>query len=334
MKIKKAILVFFTMIMSSVVVGKGVDSSREEGLRRIAGESRTSSFNEMVVRHAKRLCNGGFYRVFAQDGRDFIEFWNTAHEVNLDLEKAYTCMRLFHNNIKSCELIDNTVIEQITGTMPQLLDRYFEKKDDKESEFQVMKNNVEDLMLGRFTDQLDTFQTEPDVFLAKLSTDIIGLVKSRLTIIKQEEEEYMFKEKLRGMTIRFIDTMINKMIWYEDAYQGIWQSFISVADNLHTLGSRNILDEQDNLDELWDSLTRRFVWFLDFKGSLLPVEFYEQIEEDLKNNVVFFLEVDEQDEGIKSKKEMIAEAIIKAKAKAIAYEQKGFITDQTVMLKG
>ena len=56
----------------------------------------------------------------------------------------------------------------------------------------------------------------------------------------------------------------------------------------------------------------------------------ESIEEDLKNNVVFFLEVEEQDEGIKSKKEMIADAIVKAKAKAIALEQNGLFTDQAV----
>ena len=51
----------------------------------------------MVVRHAKRMCNKRFYETYAQDGRDFIEFWLTADEIGLDLEKAYTCMRLFFN---------------------------------------------------------------------------------------------------------------------------------------------------------------------------------------------------------------------------------------------
>ena len=302
----------------------------EDGLRSAVSESRTASFNEMIVRHAKRLCSGGFSKVFSQDGRDFVGFWDTANDVNLDLEKAYTCMRLFSNNIKSTELIDHTVATQVLAPMPQFLGRYFEKDTAKQSEFSLIRDNIEDMLLGRFTDQLDTFQTQPDLFISKLSTDVSSLVKSRLTIIKQEDEEADFREKMRAITIRFIDTTLNKLIWYEDSYQSIWSSIITIGDNLHSLGTCGILDDQDNLDELWDSLVRRFVWFLDFKGSLLPVEFYNQIEEDLKNNVVFFLEVEEQDEGIKSKKEMIAEAIVKAKAKAIALEQNGLFTDQAV----
>ncbi|MCK4517648.1 hypothetical protein KAT92_02650 [Candidatus Babeliales bacterium] len=306
------------------------NSPEENGLRLACAESRTASFNEMVVRHAKRLCNGGFSKVFSQDGRDFISFWDTANDVNLDIEKAYTCMRLFSNNIKSTELIDHTVATQILAPMPQFLGKYFEKDTAKKSELSLIRENIEDMLLGQFTDKLDTFQTQPDLFISKLSSDVVNLVKSRLTIIKQEDEEQDFREKLRAITIRFIDTTLNKLIWYEDSYQSVWQSVITIGDQLHTLGFRGILDDQDSLDELWDSLVRRFVWFLDFKGSLLPVEFYEQIEEDLKNNVVFFLEVEEQDEGIKSKKEMIAEAIVKAKAKAIALEQNGLFTDQAV----
>jgi len=42
------------------------------------------------------------------------------------------------------------------------------------------------------------------------------------------------------------------------------------------------------------------------------------------------LEFKEQDEGIVSKKETIAEALLKAKARAIAYERSGIIATQTV----
>jgi len=285
------------------------------------------SFDDMVVRHAKRLCNGDLHEIFSQDGRDFIDFWVTANEVNLDLEKVYTCQRLFYNNVKYCELIDYTVVEQVLKMTPQIFEKHFEKKKEKGNQFGFIRDNVEDLMLNRFTQNLDHFQSEPDIFITKLSKDITGIVKSRLTMIRQEEEEQNFKEKLRNIIVRFADMIVNKLIWYENDYQRIWPSFISIADHLHTIGIRGIIDDQDNLDELWDSLVKRFVWYLDLKGSVLPVEFYKQIEEDLKNNVVFFLEV-EQDEGIKTKKEVVAQAVIKAKAKSIAYERNGLITDQ------
>lgn len=321
MKIKRIISLFSTFCV--LYIGCAGGEHDAYGMMR---ESRTSSFNEMVVRHAKRLCNGGLYNIFSQDGRDFVDFWFTAKEVNLDLEKAYTCLRLFYNNIKSCELIDYTVVNQVLNTTPKLFERYFELDSSKIGELNVVRENIEDLMLGRFTEGLDKFQSAPDIFLTNLSSDVTEIVKSRLMFIRQEEEEKEFREKLRNIIIRFSDLIINKTIWYEHEYERIWSSFIGMADNLHKMGTYGIIQDQDNLDELWDSLVRRFVWYLDLKGSILPVGFYEQIEEDLKNNVVFFLEVDEQDDGIIPKKQLIQNAIVRAKAKAIAGE-KGIFTD-------
>lgn len=302
----------------------------QPGLRKIASESKTASFNEMLVRHAKRLCNSGLCRVFPHDGRDFIDFWHTANEVNLDVFKAYECMRLFGNNIKSCEVIDNTVIEQILSPLSEQLSRYFDpiSVNDEDEVSIIQRDDVEDLLLGKFTEQLDQFQSSPDLFLSRLSNDIVKMVKSQMTIIKQEQEEKEFKEKLRMSTVRLLDTVLGKSIWYTQQHETIWSSFISVADKLHALGLKGIIDDQDYLDELWDSHTRRFVWYLDFKGQSLPISFYEQIEADLKNKVVFFLEAGEQDEGIVSKKEMIIKAVAAAKAKSIAYEKGGLITGQ------
>lgn len=298
----------------------------------VVAESQTASLNDMVVRHAKRMCNKNFYETFSQDGRDFVEFWLTANEVKLDLEKAYTCMRLFYNNTKSCHIVDYTVVDQVSKVMPQLFEKHFTSEINPDGQFRLIRGNVEDLMLDRFTDRYDSFQSQPDLFISKLSNDITKLVKSRLSVIKEEEEERELREKFRSLIIRFLDSSIGKLIWYEEAYRSIWPSFLSIADNLHTIGKRGIINDQDNLDELWDSLVRRFVWYLDFNGAALPVEFFEQIEEDLKNNVVFFLEVDEQDEGIRTKKEMIAQAILTAKTKALAYERQGVVTDQEIRI--
>jgi len=314
MKIKRiigAFCVFFAGLGGTVICHIGF-------------ESKTSSFNDMVVRHAKRLCNGGLCKVFEQDGRDFVDFWFTANEVNLDLEKAYTSLRLFYNNFKSCEAIDDTVVDRSLEVVPRLFDRYFSVDPAGIREINIVRDGVEDLLLENFTDKFEQFQVEPDIFISRISRDITDIVKSRVMFMQQEEEERQLREKFRNMIIRFSDLMLNKMIWYEEYYERIWPTVTSVADNLHRLGTRGILNDQDNLDELWDSLVRRFVWFLDFKGASLPVEFYEQIEDDLNSNSQLFLVLDEQDDGIVTKKDMIREAIIRAKAKAIAGE-KGLI---------
>ena len=72
------------------------------------------------------------------------------------------------------------------------------------------------------------------------------------------------------------------------------------------------------MDELWCSHIRRFQWYLDFKGASLPIDFYSQVEEDLKKGLVFCFEVEEQDDGITPKKEDFAKSVLSAKARAIA----------------
>jgi len=290
----------------------------------------TPSFGDLVVRYATRMCNNDFYNVFRQDGRDFIDFWMTAHDATLDLERGYTCMRLFYNNIKSCDLIDFSVVDHVSRIMPQFLERYFEKKRSSSGEFNVMKEKIEDCLLDNFAEKLDKFQLEPDIFISDLSLNLTNLVKSRISLVKQEEDENEFREKMRNIIIRFLDVSINKLVWYEDMYETIWSSFKSISNNLYNLGLKNIINDQDNLDELWDSLVRRFVWFLKEKGSVLPIELYKQIEEDLRSDVVFCLAVGEQDQNIKTKKEMIAEAVVRAKAQAIAFEKQGLIADEMI----
>jgi hypothetical protein len=337
MRIKKVFLLASRLVLllatSAFCLTGGVvcaDLPNIAPLRSVKKESKTDLFNESIVDHAKKLCNECMYKNFSHNGSGFIDFWFIANEGNLDLERAYSCTRLFYNNIKSCNIVDNTVVEHVSRTVPKLFCRYFEKKNRDIGSLEIIKDNVEDLMLGRFIDQHRKFQAQPDVFITKLSTDITNLVKIRFDMIRREKENEEFREKMRSMMIRFLDLIIGKTYWDPNSYISIWPSFMSIADKLYRIGRCGIINDQDNLDELWDSLVKRFVWYLDVHGSELPVEFYEQIEEDLKNRVVFFLEIDEQDKGIKRKKELIAEAVVNAKAKAIAYERGGIITDQVI----
>lgn len=279
-----------------------------------------------LVDHAKRLCNRGFHSVFSQDGGDFLDYWSTAREFNFDVEDAYTSLRLFFNNIKFCEVVDYTVVDQVVQHLPNLFCRYFDEKRAKRHQFACVQEGIEDLMLERFEIGSETFHTMPDVFITDLSKDVTGLVKSRMHVFRQEQEEWELREKFRNLVVRFLDSMINKAIWYRNDYHRIWESFVSIADGLHYIGIKGIINDQDNLDELWDSLVKRMVWYLDLEGHCLPLSFFEQIEEDLSNNAVAFLEVAEQDDGIMTKKELLQERVARVKARVIAYEQHGMIT--------
>ena len=324
MKTKNTISIFLNifLVCFSNLIGSNVSFVEEDGLRRIGSESKTSSFNEMLVDHAKSLCNDGFHSVFKEDCRPFLDFWNNACECNLDVEKAYTCMRLFHKSIKSCAFINHDVVENVLSEM-SALENYFNRQQVKKesSKYKNIYREVENLLLERYTDNFEQIQEKPTVFISLISSEVIDTVKTKINEIKQEEEEKEYRDGLQNITLRFFDEMLSRQYWYEESYQKIWPSFINVSEYLHKLANCGIIKCQDHLDELWDSHRRRFQNYLAIDGALLPVEFYEKIEEDLKNSLVFCFEAPEQDEGITTKKEEFAKSLLAAKTKAIACER-------------
>ena len=214
--------------------------------------------------------------------------------------------------------------------MPKLLEKYFETEEYKTPTLKSLSQNIEKELLFKFTEHLDFFHSEPNNFIKELSSTIGKLAKEELDNIQKAAEEKEIIERLRQVTIRFFEIALSKTIWNQNSPEGIWDSVNTIANGLQLLGVHGIVEHMDDLDDMLWSLTDRFCWFLDFAGSSLTLDFYEEIESDLESKVIFFLESPEQDDGIKTKKEVITEAILKAKAKAIAFEEKGIFSDQVL----
>lgn len=286
-------------------------------------------FNEAFSSYIKDIYNRqGYGKALSQDGSHIIEFLKLNNELNLDRTTVYVILRLFHNKMKSaeCELIDDTVAQQLLKEMPSLLENQFKEQEEKKLEsVTFIQSHTEELMLNAFINHLPKFQQQPDTFISGIAENIGDLVKQEITQIKikhqKEIVELESQIRLRSTIIRMFENILGKLVWNIKSYEGIWVSFITIANRLQLLGAHDIIDHMDDLDDLLWSLTHRFCWFLDFAGHALPLEFYEEIETDLVNKVVYFLEVPEQDPGIKNKKDTLIEALINAKTKAIAQLQ-------------
>jgi hypothetical protein len=296
-----------------------------------AKKSKTAIFNQSLTRYVKEIYNSKYYANFiSQNGTHVVDFLELSNELNLDVQSLYTCLRLFYNKIKSCELIDDTVVIQILEPLPILLEKYFEVEEYKPPTLETLTKSIEKEILFKFTEHLQAFQTEPNQFITELSQTISKMAKEKLDAAAKAAEEKEMLERLRQIIIRFFETTLSKTIWNHLAYEGIWESVISIANGLQLLGVHGILDHMDDLDDLLWSLVHRFCFFLDLAGSSLPISFYEEIESDLASKVIFFLETPEQDEGIKSKKETLTETLMRAKTKALAFEKTGLFTDQLI----
>jgi hypothetical protein len=299
----------------------------------VSQDSKTKLFNQSFVQYIKKDYNKRNYaNIISQDGTHIVDFLELGNELNLDAATTYVFLRLIYNKTKACELVDDTVILQILSRSPELLCRFFDQDNcsRKKQNTKYIKQHVEDVLLTKFTDHLDSFYRSPDAFLSTISKDIAKKFKQEIAAINKKHEEKSVQaetiERLRQTIIKFFELATSKAIWNIQEPEGIWNSFLSLANGFQQLGANMIVNHMDDLDDLLWSLVHRFCYFLDLAGTSLPVAFFEEIEQDLEQKVVFFLETKEQDDGIKSKKETLLEGLVQGKAKALAYQQ-GIMTE-------
>jgi hypothetical protein len=298
-------------------------------LKNSANKSKTLIFNQSLTCFTKEVYNNrDFPKLISQDGTPFVDFIELCSELNLDLTSLYTCIRLFYNKTKECIFIDDTVIIQILKPLACMLEKYFEIEEPQLPTQNFFSKKFEKVLIAKFTDHLPEFQTNQNLFLEQLSQDLSSVVKKELDFYENRKRKNISVERFRQIILNFLELSLSKCVWEITAYEGIWNSVISIANNLQLLADHGIIDHEDDLDNLLWSLIHSFCSFLDLEGSSLPLVFYEHIESDLNNKVVAFLEAEEQDDEIKTKKTFVTEALIKAKAKAFAFEKKGIITDQ------
>ena len=293
-------------------------------------KAQQEKLNQTKINFIKEVYNEkGYAKKLSQDGSDIIDALKVSSGLKLNAEYDYTWLRLFHNKAKECEMVDDTVLLQLLESLPTLLERHFsEEKEYNAPSFNFLKESIEKTLIFKFTDHLTDFQNDPNTFMSDMSAQIAKqfrqeVKKAEKTFTKQENQW-----RLRQVTIKLLEVLANKTVWDHSAYEGVWPSVISCANGFQLLGSHGILDHMDDLDDLQWSLTHRFKYFIKQVGSQMPMAFYEEIENDLTSRIVFFLETQEQDTGVKSKKEVLMETLQKAKAKAVAFERNGLFTDQ------
>lgn len=290
--------------------------------------TKTTRFNESFLEYIKQVYNQRSYATYlSQNGSHIIEFLELGRELNLTPEYMYVGSRLFYNKFKEAEIINDTVILELLPAFSAHLEPYFDQQQPESSgeNLEFIKRHTEEVILYKFTEHFARFQTQPDSFIDELSHDLATFYKQQqdtaLQTLTKKESKQETLIRLRHMVIRFFELATNRIMWNVTQPESIWPSVKGLAQGLQGLAEHHILDHMDDLDDLLWSLVHRFCYFIELTGGDLPVEFYEKIENDLVNRSVFFLEAKEQDDGIMSKKQVLIEALLKGKARALAVQQ-------------
>jgi hypothetical protein len=153
------------------------------------------------------------------------------------------------------------------------------------------------------------FKKDPDIFLEQVSDHISGIF----------EEELMITQ-LRSMLIRFLELCLSKLAWSPDNCLHVWDSTKGIAHHLHLLLDNHIIDDLDDLDDMYWSLIHRMCVFIDLFANDLPDEFYTTACADIANKKLILTTLEEQQDWLINKADFLQHHLHTNKARMLAYQ--------------
>ena len=290
----------------------------------------TAQFDKVLKRYITDHYNAFNYAdIISQDAQHLLTLLKTIKSIDLGEDKivySYTVCKLFNDKIKQAELVDATTLNQILKALPSLVGDYFAKQEEDLSEaFTRMQEHHQSILLSQFTNHLPLSQDTAENRALELTN---GLFQTTATHVKSMLVHNEEKIRFQQMIVRLLENVIGRSCWSLTNYESFTPSLIETADGVLSLVKTGVLDHIDDYDSIMWSLTHRAAYFLNL--TTFPLDFYQHLESQLNFGEIQFLEEEEQDSHIKSKKELFVEALTKAKIQAFAYQRAGILPDPTI----
>lgn len=227
-------------------------------------------------------------------------------------------VKMFSNMLKSSHYVNASAFSALLADLPGVIHPYFSLP----SAARYVTNSalydasftdrfaatVHNALYVKFSTEYESFRQNPDLFLQTISADI--------TAIAQEE---VAQEQIRQSIIRFCEIALNKLIWHPGDQEQTWEVTKKIATQLATLLEHNILDDANDLDDLYWTLLNRYCYFIEIAATDMPESFYSTIKNDIatRKNVIF--EVPEQDFIIEPKLSYMQRTLMEAETRAYCY---------------
>jgi len=241
----------------------------------------------------------------------FLEHGKKTHQTR---GYAKSVIKLFSNKIKAVQYINAYTFSLMLSEFPDLLGEHFLHK--RESALDKHKDTINSILYSTFLSKYDYFKKNPQEFFDSLSMEILNTIENDLPIIHED----ISCDELRQAIVRFLEIALGKLIWNPEEHEKIWESVKTISKQLESLMECNIINDANDLDDLYWSLIHRFCFFLEIASPELPVEFYEKMKNDLATQQLLLLELEEQEELIETKGNYLMQAILQGQAKKQAAE--------------
>lgn len=246
---------------------------------------------------------------------EFLEFGKDSHQNSAFL---LSTLRLFSNKVKACCYVTAEAFSDLLDRLPNLVQVHFVKQPT--SLMTEVRNIVKNALYSMFLNKFSFFKEDPDEFFDELSGTILQEIASSDFVQHQVD-----KEQLRQAVIRFLELTMNKIIWSPLDSEDVWISVKTIADQFTDLKNDGVINE-DELNDLFQSLIEQFIHFLALAGSELPLEVIDMIQQDIDKEELLLFTLEEQEEYIETKANRLKAALDETAAKIHARSQ-GIITE-------
>ncbi len=216
-------------------------------------------------------------------------------------------IKIFNQKLKSIEFVSERELINFISILSESLEYYFSDCAQK-SQLSGKNSEIYHMLYSEFATRYSYFTTEPEEFLSTLADKI----------------------ELKFTILRFLECATSKFLWSPDDQKNSWELFKQLCNNIYNLRNKKIFLDLDNINDLINSAIARFELLIDISGSEIPSSVYHEALVDVESGSLPWLEIEEYDEAITSKKDNLITILKQGSVKSVALEQHGIISDLIV----
>jgi len=269
-----------------------------------------------LLKFVKNACNDSNATIrMSLSGKDILTFIAIAKRYRFEAAVLKSSLRLFYNKFKGCLLIDDVVLHQIFPELANLLEQYLDIEKNASVGILAIQKDVEELMCECFLKYSHILAARPNDFCTKISRSVARAAYMSLegdgTYHARVRND---RERLRFLTIKFLDLLLDRVVWPPHAFESIWPSFMKLGSYLCEFIEKNTITHAGDFNDLVSTLVYRFVFYINLHAHVLPADFFRVIQNELSSGSVFFLEYPEHAEMKKFLEDQINVTYLKAEA--------------------
>jgi hypothetical protein len=275
--------------------------------------------NDLILSLQKEMRTPRFAReILPNDFSALLQFTTFGSNTNQPPAYLQSVIKLFSNTLKKSHYANACAFSELLADLPRHVAPYFTLPSSRpyitnsalyDATFVDRFNaTVNNMLYAQFSIEYESFRKDPNAFLQSISSTIVTLA-----------QEEIAQEQLRQSIIRFCDTALSKLIWDGTTYEKTWHVTKKIADQLATLLEYNILDDTNDLDDLYWTLLSRYCYFIELVATDMPESFYTELRSDLRANSSVLFALKEQDYNIEPKLSYMQRTLVEAETAAYRY---------------